>query len=111
MQWTFARETFNEVPIGPFQSVVVPTGKEVDGRVAVFRPGVDGEVRLRDDQETRHAEGGEMLEKSIHHFHPRFFGGSPENSLDPVRVHQTIHGTIPQFDEPMLPEDLEFSAF
>ena len=58
-------ERFFEVGFNGPNVDAVTTGEDIDGGVLVFRPGVYGEVRLRNDQDSTHSLGGKLVESLV----------------------------------------------
>src|SRR6266542_3298644 len=53
---------FHHILGGDLRAQRVPTSKDIHRGIAVLRPGVDREMRLRDDDDAADAEGAELME-------------------------------------------------
>jgi hypothetical protein len=55
-------------------------GKDVDGGITVFRPGMNGEMRLSDDDHTTHPLGTEMVE-GVAEYHGAAINGGVNHDI------------------------------
>src|SRR5438046_5447427 len=61
----FGHELLDQVAGGDLRLEDVSAGEDVDRRVSVFGPGVDGEMGFGDDDDSADAEGVELMEDDV----------------------------------------------
>ena len=90
--------------------LAVAAGVEVDRRVALLRPGVDGEVGLLDHDDTAHTVRLEGMEPGSHDAGARLDGGARHQGLDGVEVVEHLGIASPVFDQKMSPQRVQRSS-
>jgi hypothetical protein len=76
-------------------------GKDVNGGVPVFRPGMDGKVRFGDDDNAANSLGTETMERIPQDDRPAFDGGGQHGVPEKVQVVQYFPVTIVQLNQKM----------
>ena len=74
-------------------------GEDVHSRVPVFRPGVNGEVRFRDDHDPADAKGVEFMKRDVDDRGPARASGSNQNVFHDVYFLQRVWVTTVEFDQ------------
>jgi hypothetical protein len=94
-----ASEPRRDVGDGAFGLDDVSAREDVHGRVSVFRPGVDREMRFRDNHDPADAEGIEFMKRHVDNRGPARTSGTDQDILDDVHFLQRVWVTTVEFDQ------------
>ena len=81
--------------------IQIPAGEYVDGRVAALRPGVNGQVRLGDDDYPADSMRRETVEGLLDHRRSDRIGGTEHRSADAFERSKSLRVTTAEFQQQM----------
>src|SRR5216110_450407 len=95
----FGHELLDQVAGGDLRLEDVSAGEDVDRRVSVFGPGVDGEMGFGDDDDSADAEGVELMEDDVDDGRLGPLRRLDQGSLHGLEVVDHVGIAIEQLDE------------